>query len=737
MLTLTLQFSIVALLPLIFLVLLGYVWRSPVVRRPLRWAWGITLIVAAVWGSSVLRHYGGTAVDRILQFNWETIGKYGLSLLGLGMLWTTQHHLSIVQHRRWVLLLPGLGLLAGAVLLDPAVWSYQWPDTPIAGVVVRPFDLWAAVWIASWFVPTVGAFLLTRHAARQLAHSLYRNQVQYWLLALGFFAFGGALASIQQPNQPGWQQAGILLTAVSAAIGTLTLINTQLPALPLALRQFMGRLSNVVVVFLLSLLGLWLAAELSRAITVPQPGVSPWVLLLLGAVLFTAVLTVATRLANRVARRIFLPKITRYENLLAGQRNIVGGLPEPEQVARLFLHLVQTNLFTDEAWFFVAEAGVGGRLGLRPIATLAEEVALTTAVLPPDSPFVQHLRQEKRPLAQYDVAAMAQFDALSQEERQLLVAWGRSLYVPLHLGDTLVAVVVLGDKQTGDVYTANDFDYLTALAEQTSPLLVQAQNVRTMQRLYDHMQGQNQVLTYEKQRLQALVTLYEQFVALVSPALRQPFDKIGLETQRLQEQMHQLTDSPSLVALNEEVDLLRTAVDKLVVASARLQNQLPFRFTHIQLDPTIKRAMRQLDNMAEARRVKIDYITPPIPMPNVYGDEQQLQQAIQYLLHNAIKFNRINGTVQIELDANEDEVTIQIQDEGVGIPEERLEKLWNGLDSTELFPNGNYRSRRPRLGLGLTLAHTIVTAHGGHISARSSYGSSSTFTIHLPFLFEE
>lgn len=201
--------------------------------------------------------------------------------------------------------------------------------------------------------------------------------------------------------------------------------------------------------------------------------------------------------------------------------------------------------------------------------------------------------------------------------------------------------------------------------------------------------------------------------------------------------MHQLTDSPSLVALNEEVDLLRTAVDKLIVASARLQNQLPFHFAHVQLDPAIKRAIRQLDSMGETRRVKIEYLTPPMPIPDVYGDEQQLQQAIHYLLHNAIKFNRINGTVYIELGADDEEVTIQIQDEGVGIPEERLDKLWQGLDSSELFPNGNYRARRPRLGLGLTLAHTIITAHGGHISARSSYGSSSTFTIHLPFVFEE
>jgi signal transduction histidine kinase len=526
-----------------------------------------------------------------------------------------------------------------------------------------------------------------------------------------------------------------LLTAVSATVGTLTLTHTQLPALPLALRQFMGRLSNVVAVFLLALLGLWLAAELSRSVLTPQPGVSPLVLLLLGAVLFTAVLTIATQLANRLARRLFLPKIARYENLLAGQRNILGGLPEPEQIARLFLHLVQANLLTNDGWFFVAEEAAAGRLGLRPLATL-EEATLTTVVLPADSPFVYQLRQQKRPLAQYDIAAMSRFDGLSKEERQLLRQWNRSLYVPLHLGDSLVALVLLGDKQTGEVYTAKDFDYLATLAEQTSPLLVQAQNGQTMRRLNDHVLAQNQELLYEKQRLEALVSLYEQFVGLVSPQLRQPFDKIGLETQRLQEQMHQLTDSPSLVGLNEEVDLLRTAVDKLIVASARLQNQPPFDFAKIQLDDTIKRAMRQLDSMAEARRVKLEYVTPPLPIPNVYGDDQQLQQAIHYLLHNAIKFNRINGTVQIELGVNDNEVTIQIQDEGVGIPEERLEKLWFGLDSGELFPNGNYRSRRPRLGLGLTLAHMIVSAHGGHIAARSNYGSSSTFTIHLPSLFE-
>lgn len=732
MVTLTLQFLIVALLPLSFVAMLIYIWRHASGRRSLRFAWTLTLIAAGVWSSSILRHYGGTSFPVSVVFTWRVIGTYALSVAALGMLWTTQRHLSVLRHYRWVLFLPGVLLTLGALSLDTEVWRTTLPRLMLGGQAVRPFDLWAAMWVASWLIPTIAAFMLTRQANSQLPHSLYRNQIQYWLIVLSLFLGGAALGSIQDPGRIGWQQSGNLLAALAAAIGTVSLTHPQLPSLPLAIRQLVSRLSGAAVIFGLALLALGLAAGLANVPT----GISPFIVLLLAAGVFTAVLTLALRLTTRLTRRLLLPKAAQFENLLAGQENILGSLPEPKQVAGLFLHLVQRQLLANEAWFFIAEEAVGGRLGLRPLATLDVETDLNVATFRHDSPFTIYLRREKRPLAQYDIAALPQFDALDDEEQLQLVLWDRALYIPVHLGNELIAVAALGNKQTGEAYGAQDFHYLESLASQVAPLLTQAQNALSLQQLNRYVFQQNQNLVHEKQRLQALVDLYEQFIGLVSPALRQPFSQIGRELQQLQERLHQYPNPPSLEKIGHEIDGVKSAVDKLVVASSRLKQNDDFRFKDVWLDSVIKASLRSLATMAKARRVTIDF-TPPVIVPKVYGDEQQLQQALYHLLHNAIKFNRIDGMVHVILGMDEQEATIEVRDEGVGLPEDRLEKLWQGLDSSEVFPNGNYRSRRPRLGLGLILAHYIVTAHGGHIDARSTYGTGSTFTIYLPLAGEE
>ena len=69
-----------------------------------------------------------------------------------------------------------------------------------------------------------------------------------------------------------------------------------------------------------------------------------------------------------------------------------------------------------------------------------------------------------------------------------------------------------------------------------------------------------------------------------------------------------------------------------------------------------------------------------------------------------------------------------MRDTGVGIPEDRLNKIWQGFS----FPqNGNGRNG----GLGLTLAHHIIAAHGGHVEAQSTYGSGSIFSVYLPIAY--
>ncbi|MCZ7667624.1 MAG: sensor histidine kinase [Chloroflexi bacterium] len=108
-----------------------------------------------------------------------------------------------------------------------------------------------------------------------------------------------------------------------------------------------------------------------------------------------------------------------------------------------------------------------------------------------------------------------------------------------------------------------------------------------------------------------------------------------------------------------------------------------------------------------------------------------MQEATKYLIHNAIKFNKIGGSVEISAALAGGDICLQVADSGVGIPEERLDELWQGLAITE----GSNGKKRPAMGLALT--RFIVAAHGGQLTAESSYGAGSTFTIHLPAVFAD
>ena len=74
---------------------------------------------------------------------------------------------------------------------------------------------------------------------------------------------------------------------------------------------------------------------------------------------------------------------------------------------------------------------------------------------------------------------------------------------------------------------------------------------------------------------------------------------------------------------------------------------------------------------------------------------------------------------------------LRVVDTGVGIPPDRLERVWAGL--SKLKVNGNGRSG----GMGLALSRFIILAHGGRVEAQSKYGAGSVFTIHLPLYFGE
>lgn len=124
----------------------------------------------------------------------------------------------------------------------------------------------------------------------------------------------------------------------------------------------------------------------------------------------------------------------------------------------------------------------------------------------------------------------------------------------------------------------------------------------------------------------------------------------------------------------------------------------------------------------ESNRVQV--LAPP-DLPAVTGNRNQLKQLFFNLGRNALEACSPEGTVRFQLrSAGEAEITVDVEDDGVGIPPEDLEKIFQPF----------YTTKNRGTGLGLVVCRQIVQAHNGRLTAQGGPGQGSTFTVILPAL---
>jgi len=110
------------------------------------------------------------------------------------------------------------------------------------------------------------------------------------------------------------------------------------------------------------------------------------------------------------------------------------------------------------------------------------------------------------------------------------------------------------------------------------------------------------------------------------------------------------------------------------------------------------------------------------------GEHDELVQLFQNLIHNAIKYGRDNGKVQVSLSRQDAVVAVAVRDDGEGISPGAIPRL------TERFYRVDVKRSRERggTGLGLAIVKHIVNRHQGRLSIESKLGVGSTFTVLLP-----
>jgi heavy metal sensor kinase len=146
----------------------------------------------------------------------------------------------------------------------------------------------------------------------------------------------------------------------------------------------------------------------------------------------------------------------------------------------------------------------------------------------------------------------------------------------------------------------------------------------------------------------------------------------------------------------------------------------------MDLSDSLRDACEEARVLADAAGLSFTIDLPP-SCPTV-GDPQALRRLFLILLDNAVKYTRAGGAVRVTMSADRAEALVEMQDTGTGIPPEDLPHLFD-----RFYRVGKDRSRDSGgVGLGLSIARSIATHHGGDITVESHPGAGSTFRVRLP-----
>jgi PAS domain S-box-containing protein len=193
-----------------------------------------------------------------------------------------------------------------------------------------------------------------------------------------------------------------------------------------------------------------------------------------------------------------------------------------------------------------------------------------------------------------------------------------------------------------------------------------------------------------------------------------------------------------LLAVEEEADRLNALVANLLYASRIQAGGLQMEIAPLDLDHLIQTVVRHrvgaglapaLDNVSIWRSPGVS-ITLDIPpnLPTVMADRDRIEEVLQNLLDNAIKYSPQHPDVTIACHATGDEVIVSVSDAGIGISQRDQEQIFHRFQRA-----GNaLTSALPGAGLGLYICRAIVEAHGGSIWVQSTLHQGSTFSFSLP-----
>lgn len=230
-------------------------------------------------------------------------------------------------------------------------------------------------------------------------------------------------------------------------------------------------------------------------------------------------------------------------------------------------------------------------------------------------------------------------------------------------------------------------------------------------------------------RLQAAFENEKQFTSDASHELRTPTSVIISQSEYALSQINnpqEMKESLDVI-LNQSKKMSSLISQLLLLARVDQKKMDHFLFERINISELTEMVAEELTYMAEKNHIEIR--TDIEPNLSIEADQTLIMRLLINLINNAIAYGRPNGYVKIKLYQQDNHVIGEISDNGIGIGEEHIHKIWERFyrvdPSRTSTNNGN-------TGLGLSIVKWIVDLHGGSIQVSSALDKGSIFTFRLP-----
>lgn len=228
---------------------------------------------------------------------------------------------------------------------------------------------------------------------------------------------------------------------------------------------------------------------------------------------------------------------------------------------------------------------------------------------------------------------------------------------------------------------------------------------------------------------QDAIQVRDDFLSIASHELKTPLTPLSTWLQLIQRRLKagQSIDPSWVTKARSSLDRLASLINDLLDASRVQARRLTIRLEPVSLSEVVSRQAAAAETLSERHRFVTSRTEQAVW---VMGEEARLEQVLNNLIENAIKYSPKGGTVGVTLAVENGEAVVSVADQGVGIPPDQLGRLFDRFFRARNISAASYGG----LGLGLYIVRDIIDHHGGRVWVESEPGVGSTFYVALPLL---